>query len=118
MLMIVSANPRQLTMVSAVPFISGETFCATSVENSGESAMTAVPQISKKLWNINLLSISKNIGETRQHKPEILRASIAIFFAPFAWARYPLKIQDKPPMPIIEKDQSDVFDMLSEWVSL
>ena len=33
-------NPRLFTIVSAVPLISAEAFCATSVDNKGESAMT------------------------------------------------------------------------------
>lgn len=48
MLMMVIPNPMQLTMVSEVPFESDGAFCATSVENIGESAVTANPQIKRK----------------------------------------------------------------------
>ena len=42
--MMVMANPMQLTIVKAVPFISASAFCATKVEKRGESAMTTNPQ--------------------------------------------------------------------------
>ena len=45
------AKPIQLTMVNAVPFESELMLCATRVENSGESAITAIPQITKKPKN-------------------------------------------------------------------
>lgn len=43
-LIIVMANPRQFTIVKAVPFTAGAARCATNVEKSGESAMTTIPQ--------------------------------------------------------------------------
>lgn len=42
-------NPMQFTIVSAVPLNFGMAFCATRVENKGESAMTTMPQNNKKL---------------------------------------------------------------------
>lgn len=42
------AKPTQFIMVSAVPFISVDAFCATRVENNGESAMTTIPQKMRK----------------------------------------------------------------------
>ena len=48
MLTIVIAKPRQVTKVSAVPRFSCGAVCATSAENCGESAITAIPQISMK----------------------------------------------------------------------
>ena len=43
-LMMVIANPIQFTIVKAVPFTDGAARWATSVEKSGESAMTTIPQ--------------------------------------------------------------------------
>src|SRR2546421_153878 len=45
MLTIVMANPAEVTMVSAVPLLSGGADCATRVENCGESATTVIPHI-------------------------------------------------------------------------
>lgn len=42
--MMVIANPIQFTIVKAVPFTDGAARWATSVEKSGESAMTTIPQ--------------------------------------------------------------------------
>ena len=41
------AKPIQLTIVKAVPLYLGIAFCATSDENSGESAITTTPQNNK-----------------------------------------------------------------------
>lgn len=41
-------KPIQVTIVNAVPFICTGTFCATKVENSGESAITTNPQKIRK----------------------------------------------------------------------
>ena len=46
------ANPIQFTMVNAVPLYFGMAFCATNVENKGESAITTIPQKIKKLSKI------------------------------------------------------------------
>ena len=45
MLMMVMANPIQFTMVNELPLIALGAFCATRVENKGESAITENPQI-------------------------------------------------------------------------
>ena len=51
MLIMVIEKPIQFTMVKAVPLNLGIAFCATSVENKGESAMTTIPQNNKKPKN-------------------------------------------------------------------
>ena len=51
MLIIVMEKPIQFTMVNAVPFNFGMAFCATRVENKGESAMTTIPQNNKNPKN-------------------------------------------------------------------
>ena len=79
------AKPILLTIVSAVPLVSASAFCATSVEKSGESAITTIPQ---KIRNVNnsksefMLIIS---GETRQHKPDKNKAKAAVFLVPNDW---------------------------------
>ncbi len=47
MLTIVNAKPAQVAAVSAVALWVAAALCATSAENSGESAITTVPQNSK-----------------------------------------------------------------------
>ena len=49
--MMVIAKPIQVTMVNAVPFKPAGAFCATSVENMGESAITTNPQKMMKTKN-------------------------------------------------------------------
>ena len=44
-------KPIQFTMVNAVPFSFEFEFCATKVENRGESAITTNPQKNKKITN-------------------------------------------------------------------
>ena len=46
-LTIVIEKPMQLTMVSAVPLEVSGAACATSVEKSGESATTEIPQVKR-----------------------------------------------------------------------
>ena len=74
----VIANPMQVTSVKAVPFNSGIAFCATSVEKSGESAITTKPQKMRKATNRAVGRININ-GDSRQHIPERLKAIVAIF---------------------------------------
>ena len=72
-----------VTIVSAVPFDCTGAFLATNVENSGESAITAIPQnIRNSISNI-LEEIKKIMGEKTQHTPEQRSAVAATFFAPY-----------------------------------
>jgi len=51
MLTTVIAKPIDVTIVSAVPFCSAGAVAATIAENWGESAITAIPHINKKIIN-------------------------------------------------------------------
>jgi hypothetical protein len=70
MLIMVIENPKQFTIVSAVPFDSATVFCAINVENKGESAMTTIPQNMRKKIKNPRESIKKSKGEKRQHVPD------------------------------------------------
>ena len=85
--MIVMENPTQVTIVSAVPLDSTGAFCATSVENSGESAITAMPQMIRNEISIHSEEIKNITGEIAQQIPDMLNAIAAIFFAPYFWER-------------------------------
>ena len=65
-------NPIQLTMVKAVPLVSGAVFFAIKVEKRGESPMTANPQILKKVINA-VEGKSKMKGEIQQQIPEAIK---------------------------------------------
>ncbi len=75
-------KPILFTMVKAVPRAWDELFCATRVENRGESATTTIPH--KRRKQISKISESwKNItGEIKQHNPERKSAPAAVFFTP------------------------------------
>ena len=75
------AKPTELTSVSAVPFIFGAAFCATRVENKGESAITTRPQ---KIRKVRKAGNEKDMvkGRSKQQTPEDASAITAIFFAP------------------------------------
>ena len=49
MLIIVIEKPIQFTIVNAVPLSCGVVLFATRLENKGESAITLIPQIIKKM---------------------------------------------------------------------
>ena len=82
MLIMVIAKPILLTIVRAVPLVSATVFCATSVEKSGESAITTIPQNMRNVINSNSESILIINGETRQQKPDKNKAQAAVFLAP------------------------------------
>ena len=117
-LTIVMANPIELTIVRAVPFISGGAFCATKVENRGESAITTIPQKSRKA--INIISESrKNInGEIRQHPHDKSNAMNAIRFVPIACAKYPADTHANPPIPMIRNDNNGILNISTECAML
>lgn len=82
MLTIVIEKPIQFTIVSAVPLDSAGAFCATKVENKGESAITTKPQRTKKTTKNSPEAILKIKGERKQHKPDKLKAKEAVCFTP------------------------------------
>ena len=79
--MIVIAKPILFTIVNAVPLVSASAFCATRVENNGESAITTMPQkIRKAISNGSDIIIIR--GESRQHIPDKDNATAAVFLVP------------------------------------
>lgn len=72
----------QLTIVNAVPLISASAFWATKVENKGESAITTIPQKSKKPINKTEEDKPNTKGESRQQIPEHNSAIKAVHLAP------------------------------------
>ena len=114
-LIIVKEKPIQFTIVSAVPFSSWGADFATKVENKGESAITAIPQKSKKVRNRKVLACKKNNGELKQQTPENDSAIDATFLSPYFWDKNPPKTQDKLPIAIIKKDNNEIFKYEIEW---
>ena len=74
------ANPTQFTMVNAVPLYLGIAFCATNVENKGESAITTIPQKIKKLRSINSELVERIKGDNKQQIHDSNNAENATFF--------------------------------------
>ena len=107
-------NPVQLTMVSEVPLNSSATFCATNVENKGESAITTNPQKNKKASSKGADVVNKKNGDSRQHKQDRNKAIVAIFFAPKRCDSNPLAAQARAPQAIIKNDKNEIFKLL--WV--
>lgn len=82
MLIIVIEKPMQFTMVKAVPLSLEGAFLATKVENKGESAITTIPQKTKKAikrYSLEKLNIK---GDIIQHKQDAKRKLKAVFLTP------------------------------------
>ena len=109
MLIIVIENPIQLTMVNEVPLDSPGAFCATSVENRGESAITTNPQKKRNAISTERELLNRNRGETQQHKQDKSKEMVAIFFTPNCWERYPLITHARPPEAMIMNDRRGIF---------
>lgn len=105
-------KPMQVTMVIAVPLICAGAFCATNVENKGESAITTNPQRIRKIRN-GIKERLKANGEAAQQQPDKRRAVNAIFLVPKFCERYPPIIQAKPPKAIIRNDKTEIFKFSS-----
>ena len=117
MLIIVIEKPIQFTIVNAVPLSCGVVLFATRLENKGESAITLIPQITKKM--IKSVGDSWNMkGEIKQQKPEIDSAKIAIFLLSKRDDNVPPIIQPKLPIAIIEKDINEILKLASWWVEM
>ena len=82
-------KPMQLTMVSEVPLDISGAFCATNVENKGESAITTTPQKNRKVNNNGTELTNKNNGDTKQHIQDNNKDAIAVLFTPRYCDRYP-----------------------------
>jgi hypothetical protein len=118
MLMIVIEKPMQVTMVSAVPFVSAGAFWATSVEKSGESAITTNPQKTRNPINRYSDSVANRNGEIRQQPQDKHSAINATRLVPITCARYPPNTQDNPPSAIIENDNNGILKDDSGFSSL
>ena len=110
MLTIVIKKPIQFTMVSAVPLYSAIAFFAINVDNSGESAITTIPQKKRNPKNKISEELLKINGNDTQHKQDKHNEIVAIFFAPNALERCPLNTQASPPIPMIKKENNDVLN--------
>ena len=78
----VIAKPMLFTIVNAVPLVSDFVLWATSVENSGESATTIIPQKRRNIMNTIGGLQSMAIGDIKQQVPENANAVAAVFFEP------------------------------------
>ena len=101
-LTIVMAKPMETTKLNAVPLFSCGAVAATNAENCGESATTKNPQIRKNDIKI-IEEVSKNRGDRKQHKPEIISAITATFLLHVFFDTYPPVTQPILPIAIIKK---------------
>ena len=108
----VIAKPIQFTMVSEVPLVLSGAFCATSVENKGESAITTHPQKKRKQSKPATGAFTNISGESKQQEPDKNKQIDAIFFAPNNCERNPLNTQAILPPPIIRKDNNGIDKLI------
>ena len=113
MLTIVIENPIQFVMVNADPRVSSTAFCATNVENSGESATTTIPQNKRKTITSEVELPNRKIGEKMQHKHERSRASEAIRLGPYRCESRPPITHAGPPVAMMTNDSSGMFRLKS-----
>ena len=115
--MIVMAKPILVTMVIEVPLSSAMAFCATKVENSGESAITATLQISKNEIRIVSEGRTRINGDNKQHTQDTDNAIVATFFKPYFCEINPLPIQAKQPVPMTINESNGMFKVTDGcWV--
>src|SRR5205809_5274931 len=110
--MIVIVKPIQFTIVNDVPLDSSATFCATSVANNGESAITTNPQKNKKTTSAVEELLNKNNGESKQQQQDRNNAMVAIFFAPKRCESIPLAAQARAPEAMIKKESNEISSPL------
>ncbi len=103
-------KPIQFTIVNAVPLISGVAFLLTKVDSRGESAITTIPQKSKNKTNRRELLIEKKTGQSKQQIQDKNNDKEAVLFTPFFSDIYPLAIQAIDPIPIMKKDNNEMFN--------
>ena len=101
-------NPMQFTMVREDPFISSRAFCATNVENKGESAMTTIPQKKRNAISTDAEGLNKKTGESRQHRQDKNNEIMAILFVPKCIESKPLMTQAIPPIAITRKEINEI----------
>lgn len=94
-------------MVRAVPLLWVGTFCATNVENIGESAVTTTPQ---NIINASIIIENgcKNIkGDKMQQMPDKESDRRAIWIGRNLSESIPPTAQDMPPIAMMTKDHND-----------
>ena len=77
----VIVKPMQFTSIRAVPFVSTGAKRAIKVENKGESAITTIPQKTKKAIVRELELLKRKNGDSRQHRQDKNNAKVATGFA-------------------------------------
>ena len=107
-------KPIQFTIVNEVPLESSGAFCATKVENKGESAITASPQMNKKEINTEDELANRNNGEIMQQIQDASNDSVAIFLVPKRCENKPPKTQANPPQAIIKNDNKGTLRLATE----
>ena len=108
MLTMVIKKPIDVTSVKAVPLTSAGAYWATSVENWGESVMTARDHINN-IASITDIGNWNNSGESKQQTPDIINAVNAVRAVPMFWEIYPPAIQPKQPTAITIKDSNGIL---------
>ena len=98
-------NPILFTIVMELPLDSSGALCATKVENKGESAITVIPHTNRKQMKRKAEFENRKNGETIQHKQDMDKDKMAIFFTPKYWETMPLKTQANPPEAIIKNEK-------------
>lgn len=108
MLIMVMLKPIQLTMVREVPLRCWSQFCATRVENKGESATTLKPHIRSVISAKR--SCSKYIanGAAIQQVAEMRTLHRAIEIEPCFKESFPESTHAKPPIPMIINDHNEL----------
>jgi hypothetical protein len=114
MLTIVIEKPMQLTIVNDVPLECSGAFCATRVENKGESATTTMPQNIKNPVRTNVELVINSNGEAIQQKQEQNNAIIASRFTPNIFEASPPMAQATPPEAMIINDNKGTFRLAVE----
>ena len=101
-------------MVNAVPLKCSGAYCATRVENWGESGETVRPQTKTRKRN-NHTGSRKNKGDRKQQQPEISNARKATLALPRDCERYPPAIQLMHPAPMTRKLQNGILIGVDCW---
>ena len=111
-LTMVMEKPIQLTIVSEVPLASSATFCATRVENNGESAITTNPQKNKNAMSSGVALLSKKNGDSKQQQQDKHKAMVAILFAPKRCDNKPPATQASAPQAMIKNENKGTLILL------
>lgn len=113
MLTIVIAKPMQLMIVNELPLDSTGAFWATSVENSGESAITAILHTNRKTMKVTVEPANRNNGDRMQQAQDSISAAVAVRLTPMLCDTSPPSTQDMLPEAIIQKDNKGTLRCLA-----